>query len=184
MKALDAMKEMAAWDKRGRLVFSASDLRKIFPEKNEKTFSEGLRRLVAQGVLQRAARGVYVNPNGQSTKTHLLEKIAVCFRRGEYNYLSLESALSEYGVISQIPMGQITVMTTGRAAKIKTPFGQIEFTHTARSAQDILENTCRSERPLRIAKVDAALRDLKRVGRNMHMVSVTDYQDVLKEVSR
>ncbi len=37
---------------------------------------------------------------------------------GEYNYVSLESMLSEYGLISQIPIDRLTVMTTGRNVKM------------------------------------------------------------------
>jgi len=183
MKTLTAMKVLNEWSFRDRTVFTVSDLRKLFPDISAKTFSEGLRRLVSRGVLVNAARGIYVNPATAAPKTHLLEKIAVTLRRGEYSYLSLESALSEYGVISQIPMGQITVMTSGRSASIDTPYGGIAFTHTSRSVVDILNGTIASDRPLRIAKVDVALRDLKRTGRNLHLVSPAEYEDVLRETT-
>ena len=55
MKALEAVKILTPWDRRDRSVFAVADLRRIFPERSEKTFSEGLRRLVAQGVFERAA---------------------------------------------------------------------------------------------------------------------------------
>ena len=145
-------------------------------------FAEGLGRLVKQGVLEHAARGVYVNPLSRLSRRYLIEKIAVCLRRGEYSYVSLESALSEYGAISQIPMSRITVMTTGRSATIRTPYGVIEFTHTKRSPADILRSTLiMKERPLRIARVETALRDLRRVGRNLDMVNLEDYEDILRE---
>ena len=180
MKALEAVKTLSLWDRRDRSVFAMADLRRIFPERTEKTFTEGLRRLVAQGVLERAARGVYVNALSQRSRGYLLEEIAVCMRRGEYSYVSLESALSEFGAISQIPLSRITVMTTGRGGLIETRYGDIEFTHTARPVRDILGNTLVMEgRPLRIARVEAALRDLKRVGRNLHMVDMDEYRDIL-----
>ena len=180
MKALEAVKTLSLWDRRDRSVFAMADLRRIFPERTEKTFTEGLRRLVAQGVLERAARGVYVNALSQRSRGYLLEEIAVCMRRGEYSYVSLESALSEFGAISQIPLSRITVMTTGRGGLIETRYGDIEFTHTARPVRDILGNTLIMEgRPLRIARVEAALRDLKRVGRNLHMVDMDEYLDIL-----
>lgn len=182
MKTVDAMKTLMEWDARGREVFSVDDLRAMFPERSPKTFAAGLRRLVRQGVLQRVARGVYVNPLSRQPKSYLVEKIAVCFRRGGYSYVSLESALSEFGVISQIPMSRITVMTTGRAGVIRTPYGVIEFTHTARPWRDILENTLVMEgRPLRIARVETALRDIRRVGRNLHLVNETYYREILEE---
>ncbi len=182
MKTVEAIKVLWEWDLRGRAVFAVADLRKLFPERSHRTFDEGLRRLVRQGVLERAARGVYVNSLSRLSKRYRVEEIAVCLRRGEYSYVSLESALSEYGAISQIPMSRITVMTTGRSAEIRTRYGVIEFTHTSRAERNILENTIVMEgRPLRIARVEAALRDLRRVGRNLDMVNEEYYQEILEE---
>ncbi|MCJ8272078.1 MAG: hypothetical protein MJK04_22115, partial [Psychrosphaera sp.] len=107
-----------------------------------------------------------------SQDSHTIERVAVALRRGEYNYVSLESALSEYGVISQIPNDRITIMTTGRKGTYDTPWGTLEFTHTKRSVSDIVDNIHTVERPLRMASVQAAWRDLKRVGRNTHLVDM------------
>ena len=180
MKAIEAAKALTRWDRRDKSVFAVADLRRIFPERSEKTFSEGIRRLVAQGVLERAARGVYVNALSQRSRRYLVEEIAACLRRGEYSYVSLESALAEFGAISQVPMSRITIMTTGRGGLIETRYGDVEFTHTARPVPNILASTLVMEgRPLRIARVAAALRDLKRVGRNLHMVDTEAYDDIL-----
>lgn len=79
--------------------------------------------------------------------------------------------LAEYGVISQIPLDRLSIMTTGREGVYKTAYGTIEFTHTKRSISDIIDNIRTIEkRPLRIATQGAALRDLKRVGRNLHLL--------------
>ena len=99
-----------------------------------------------------------------------LEQVAKTIRRGEYNYVSLESALSEYGIIPQIPVDRLTVMTTGRKGEYKTPFGVIEFTHTARAVTNILDSIQAVGRPLRMASKVAACRDLRRVGRNTHLI--------------
>lgn len=37
------------------------------------------------------------------------------------------------------------------------------------------------KRPFRIARVETALRDLRRVGRNLDMVNLDDYEDILEE---
>ncbi len=181
MKTIEAAKTILEWDMRGHDLFTTSDLRKIFPESNEKSFSEGLRRLVRAGFLQRVATGVYFNPFSRQPRDYLIERIAVAFRHGCYNYTSLESALSEYGAISQILIDRITVMTTGRKAEITTPYGTIEFTHTSRKASDILRGTRDFDRPLRFATAATAYRDLKRVGRNLHMVSESDLNEILIE---
>ncbi len=171
MNRLHAIRVLRHWDKKGVYVFTKRDLAKLFPDDSKKTLEEGLRRLVANRILLRAWRGVYVNENANSHDAYTVERVAKAMRRGEYNYVSLESMLSEYGVISQIPVDRLTVMTTGRKGRYKTLYGVIEFTHTKRSLSDILDSMKKIEnRPLRIATKEAALRDLKRVGRNLSLI--------------
>lgn len=158
--------------RKGKYVFTNQDLHKLFPQDTFKTFNEGLNRLVKSGVLKRACRDVYVNEDASQFDSYTIERIAKTLRRGEYNYVSLESMLSDYGVISQIPIDRKTIMTTGRKGVYKTAYGVIEFTHTKRTVKDILTNTIKiNERPLRIATEQAALRDLNRVGRNRNLVN-------------
>lgn len=175
MNRLQAFQALQVWDKKGKYVFTKHELRKIFFGDHFKTLSEGLRRLVKDGVLSRACRGIYFNPNARSFDGYAIEHIAKALRPGEYNYTSLESILSEYGVISQILIDRLTLMTTGRKGICKTSFGIIEFTHTKRSIEDILKNTIVSKnRPLRFATKATAWRDLKRVGRNTGMVNLQE----------
>lgn len=111
MDRLKAITILRNWDKQARYVFLKQDLVKLFPEDSEKTFSAGLARLVKEGILQRVCHAVYVYRDAVSFDAYVLERIAIARRRGEYNYVSLESALSEYGVISQIPIDRLTIMT-------------------------------------------------------------------------
>lgn len=165
-----ALRVFADWARAGRVVFTLGDLAKLFPDDGRKTLKEAVRRLVRDGLLERACRGVYVFALAAEEPTGLIERIAAALRRGEYNYVSLESALSEYGAISQVPVDRLTVMTTGRKGTYQTPWGVIEFTHTKRSVRDILAGIRDVGRPLRMATPEAAWRDLKRVGRNTHLV--------------
>lgn len=112
--------------------------------------------------MRRAGDGVWARPESLV--------FAATARRGDLCYVSLESALSEYGLISQIPVGRLTVMTDGRASELKTPFGLIEFTHSSRDKADLLKRSISVGRPLRLATKDAAVSDLKRVGRNTHLL--------------
>lgn len=171
MDNITALKRLNLWDKRGRFVFTRADLTKIFHEDSPRAFKAGLQRLVAKEILIRPVRGIYVYALAQSGGSDTIEHIARALRRGEYNYVSLESALSEYGVISQIPVDRLTVMTTGRKGEYVTPFGTIEFTHTKRRPVDLLPSIRDVGRPLKLASPAAAWRDLKRVGRNTHLVN-------------
>ncbi|WP_305906304.1 type IV toxin-antitoxin system AbiEi family antitoxin domain-containing protein (plasmid) [Methylomarinum sp. Ch1-1] len=138
MNTKTAIKRLAAWDSQGRYVFTIHDLAKIFPEDRYRTLKDGINRLVREGFLVRACKGIYVNPYAHNQNSFTLEYIAKTLRRGEYSYVSFESALSEYGVISQIPIDRLTVMTTGRKGECKTPFGVIEFIHQNRARNPVL----------------------------------------------
>lgn len=175
MKIIQAIEVLRTWDKKEKYVFTIHELHKLFPQDNSRTFAAGIHRLVRDNILTRACRGIYVNPHAASFDSYTIEHIAKALRPGEYNYVSLESILSEYGVISQIPIDRITIMTTGRKGVHKTFFGVIEYTHTRRAWRDIIKSIHKIEgRPLRIASKEAALRDLKRIGRNVNMVNLED----------
>ena len=69
-------------------------------------------------------------------------------------------------------------MTTGREGVYQTPYGVIEMTHTKRSTTNILKNTVFvKKKPLRIATKKTALRDLKRVGRNLNLIIIEEMED-------
>ena len=178
MNRLQLQTVLKQWDQQGKYVFSKHELAKLFHEDEPKTLSEALNRHVRVGLLRRACRSVYINTDARSFDSFTIERIAVLLRSGYYNYISLESALSEYGAISQIPLDRLTVMTTGRSGVYQTQYGTLEFTHTKRSVKDILEGSVKIEGgPLRMATQQIAWRDLKRVGRNTHLVDVNEVKD-------
>lgn len=173
MKRADLMDVLYQLDKKGIYVIARAQLAKHFPGDNKKAFTESLNRLVRDGLLVRATKGVFVNPRAHSFDGYTIEHIARCVRPGHYSYISLESALSEYGAISQIPIDRVTIMTTGRSGLINTPYGVIEFTHTQKSIPAILDETIWQQgRPLRVATKTAAFKDLKRARRNLHLVDL------------
>lgn len=178
MNRLQAIQALRMFDDMGRYVFRRQHLRACFNDESEKTFAEGLARLVSDGLLVRAARGVFVNEAAKSRDGWTIERVAIALRPADLSYVSLESALSEYGIISQILVDRITLMTTGREGEFRTPYGVIEFVHTSRLPSDLREGTILTDRPLRVASPDTALRDLRRVGRNLHLVDMAAYEDV------
>ena len=170
VRTLDALDILNSWDKQGRYVFTKSDLAKLINEPTN-LLNKTLERLTDQHVLIRVARGVYVFRYSAHVGAYTIEEIAQVLRRSEYNYVSLESALSEWGTISQVPIDRITVMTTGRKGEFRTPFGVIEFTHTENSPEYILANTIRRDpHPLPIASEQLALKNQLRVGRNIDLI--------------
>lgn len=59
-----------------------------------------------------------------------IEEIALALRSP--SYISFESALYKRGILSQSPRGLLSVATLSRPAKVKTPFGTIEFIHLSK----------------------------------------------------
>jgi hypothetical protein len=137
--------------------------------------------MAASGLIVRASKGIYVNPEARSAHGRVIEDVALTLRCGHYCYVSLESALSEYGLISQVPM-RLTVMTTGAGGTYETRYGTIEFTHTRRSIPAVLRRSIRDpRRPLRIASRRAALQDLLRVGCNTNMLDEQELAQLEEE---
>lgn len=82
-----------------------------------------MKRLSDQGVLVRAARGVHVNPHARSRLADIRRGLLRLLRPREISYVSLESKLSEAGVISQVTT-TLTCMTTGSPGWFETPWGR------------------------------------------------------------
>ena len=178
MKKIELIRGLQTLDRNGVYVLAKRDIEKMFPNEGEKALEKSLQRMVSDGFLVRVAKGVYLNPAAACKTSRVVEDIAKVLRPGCYSYVSLESMLSEYGVISQIPVNRITVMTTGAKGFYDTPFGTIEFTHTKRSPADVIGRSLHVEgRPLRIARKKAAVQDLLRVGRNTNMMDEKEIED-------
>ena len=185
MRIMELIRGLQTLDRAGVYVLSKRDIEKMFPDENEKSMEKSLRRMVSDGLLVRVCKGLYLNPAAASKNGRVIETIALALRPGSYSYVSLESMLSEYGVISQVPVGRITVMTTGAKGTYETPFGTIEFTHTKRSPSAVLDRSMRMEgRPLRVAKKSAAVGDLLRVGRNTNMIDEEALDEYLTGTAR
>ena len=127
-----------------------------------------MKRLADQGILIRAARGVYVNPHARSRPSDARRGLLRFLRSREISYVSLESKLSEVGAISQITTA-LTCMTTGSSGRFETPWGAIEFTHTDRKIRIGVDVVAQDDGTLE-ATVLTAVRDLRRVGRNLDLI--------------
>jgi len=170
MKQKDVLIILNYWDKQGRYVFRKRDLGVVFGESG-RTLDQTLVRLVKSGVLERPTSGVYLFSLSRHIGSTTIEHIARNLRRGEFTYESLESALSQWGVISQIPLDHITYMTTGRRGEYKTPYGVIEFTHTKIPLHEIIANVIeRDGHALPLATKAFAHKNLCSVGRNLNLV--------------
>jgi predicted transcriptional regulator of viral defense system len=171
MKLATLNQVLRAQDRQGRWLFTARQLRRLAGD-SPKAFEAAVRRHCARGLLERAAHGLYANPHARSAPANRLEAVARQLRPLEYCYVSLESRLSELGLISQIP-GVLTVMTSGRSQRWDTAYGTIEFTHTERDIPSLIESDqvyFDQERGIHVATAERARGDLTRVGRNLDLL--------------
>jgi len=163
-----------------RCLFTLSDLRGILPEPRAGAFKTILCRAVKKGVLKRVCRGLYLYPQPDCEQGLMLFHAAARLRAGEFNYISLETVLSDAGVISQAPMNWITIMSSGRRNTIRCgEWGTIEFVHTCRKPAELRDNLtydarCRIWR----ASVSLAIRDMRLTRRTLDLVN----QEVASEL--
>jgi predicted transcriptional regulator of viral defense system len=151
-------------------VFASSDLAGAVPDC--KHLSVLLSRATKAGLLHRVCKGIYHFTMKDGAPGNLLFHAAARLRAGEFNYLSLETVLSDAGVISQVPMNWITLMSSGRSHLVDCgDYGHIEFVHTAQRPDDLDgELAYDAERHLWRASVRQAMRDMKATRRSLELV--------------
>ncbi len=153
-------------------LFTLADLRAILPLHSDSAFKTLLSRAVAEKRLSRICRGVYLLEKACPDRGLLLFHVVTKLRPLALNYLSLETVLSDAGVISQIPINRIMIMSTGRNNLIDCgALGTIEFVHTRQLAPDLVERLhfdvrCRLWR----ASVSQALRDMRATHRSLDLI--------------
>lgn len=154
-------------------LFTLQDLRSLLPNMTDTAFKTLLSRAVQIGYLIRICRGLYAYEKAIPTSGLLLFHVAALLRANEFNYISLETVLSDKGIISQIPVNCIFIMSSGRSNIVLcNKFGTIEFIHTNQKPADIMEHlsydaNCRLWR----ANVALALRDMKATHRNCDLIN-------------
>ena len=168
-------------DGRSFPVIDTKGLRTLFSKDAVPAFNAGVRRLVRVGLLERLAHGVYLNKALPRMGLKGIGIVACHLRPNDLVYLSYESALADFGSISQIPM-TVILATTGRRGPYSTPYGDIEFAHTSRRHAEILRRSVFDERwGMRVAEPTLAYEDLQRVRRNLHMVDEEMHAKVVAE---
>lgn len=153
-------------------LFTLNDLHGALPEQSKSAFKALVFRAEKDGLLARVCRGLYLYPKINYPKGLLLYHAAARLRAGEFNYISLESALSDAGVISQIPMNWITLMSSGRSGIISCGvFGRIEYIHTKRRPENLARYLVYDKRcHLWRASIELALMDMSITRRSTDLV--------------
>lgn len=153
-------------------LFTLSDLHGALPNLTHSHLKSLVSRAVRAGILRRVCRGLYVFGQDDSAHGLLLFHAAARLRAGCFNYVSLETILSDAGVISQVPLQWITVMTSGRSNTISCgAWGTIEFIHTVKQPNALAAHLHYDrQRRMWCANVPLALQDMRDTHRNMELV--------------
>ena len=179
MKRTQLMHQLTVADREGVWAFTPATFSALLGDVEPSYLKLMMKRLADQGVLTRATRGVYVNPNARCLPADVRAGLIRFLRPREISYVSLEYRLSEVGVISQVAT-VLTCMTTGSPGHFDTPWGAIEFTHTDRDFAMEADVHLRDDGILE-AGIGRAVRDLRRVGRNTDLIDEEILSDVLSE---
>lgn len=153
-------------------LFTLADLRCALPDLSGAAFKTLLSRAAREGHLGRVCRGLYVYEPAKPDRGRVLYHAVSKLRPLALNYLSLESTLSDAGVISQMPINRITVMSSGRSNTVDCGnWGSIEFVRTRQKPEDLTgqlhyDADCRLWR----ASVAQSLRDMKATRRNLDLI--------------
>jgi len=152
-------------------LFAAADFAAILPDAGQRLVL--LSRAVKSGILRRICKGIYLYPLREYPAGRILFHAAARLRAEHFNYISLETALSDAGVLSQVPFQWITLMSSGRSHVVDCgEYGKIEFVHTAQRPEALrgelsYDPECRLWR----ASVQRALRDMRSTRRSLDLVN-------------
>jgi hypothetical protein len=159
-------------------LFTLSDLRAVLPDLSSAAFKVLVSRAARSGLLRRVCRGVYLYDRVTYPPGEVLFHAAARLRADCFSYISLETALSDAGVISQVPINTITLMSSGRGGIIRCgTWGTIEYVHT-RKRPEVLQHQLQYDRRCHNwrASVRQALADMRDTRRSLDLVdwSVAD----------
>lgn len=173
---------LSAADRMGVWAFTPSSFSVLLGGVERRYLRLLMKRLADTGVLVRAVRGVYVNPLARSLPADVRASLIPFIRPREFTYISLESRLSELGIISQVT-NTLTCMTTGETGYFATPWGNIDLVHTERDLEDTIagEVFWRPDSPLPVASAKRAIMDLRRARRSTDLVDEETLRDILEE---
>lgn len=173
MKIDTEVELLARAGRKGLNVVSLSDLMNL-TGKNYGTVRVSAHRLVRKGVLRpiKNKRGLWFNGLGNREPEGIIPRLY------PEAYLSAETALSRYGLITFVP-NTIIAGTPNKSEEIYTPYGTIQLFHIPQKYQtDIYEDTVTG---IKTASREKALQDLfylkRERGLSLGSVNISDQID-------
>jgi len=149
-------------------LYPSGAFRSLVPELNSGAYRGLLRRAEQRGLIERVCQGVYQYTGAPDQSGYILFHAAAILRARHFNYISLETVLSDAGIISQIPIAWVTIVSTGRSGHVSCGrYGTIEFVHTERPMSRVVDELhYNPERHMYQASSELALEDMHRFHRS------------------
>lgn len=181
MKTKDIVSFLRYLDIKNLWVFNAP-MAGFFLNESGKKLHQSLQRYVRCGLLRHLVADVYANAFLVSLPTSNLSALLPYVRPGHFSYISFESALSDYGAISQIPF-ILTCATTGESGVVETSIGRFDFTKVP---HDNFLNSVYFDRELGMYYAEPALayRDLQAAKRNLGLVDMEELAVIIDEFEK
>jgi len=149
--------ELISGLKRNRMhIFSLRDIENLFSSEKLKTIKNNFNRWVKAGRLARIKRGLYefIEPGSDSAVSDFYVANRLYFP----SYISLETALSFYGLIPEVA-AQVTSVTTLATRKFKNRHGEFYFRSCLKRAFIGYKLMVYEGRKVYIADIEKALAD-------------------------
>jgi hypothetical protein len=177
IKMLDFLDSKEVW------CFDVNMFSFFFPSESKQVRNVSLKRHAQNGIIVNVCRGFYANPRAKSMPAFPICSLARIIRSSDRFYVSYETALNNYNIISQIPF-RLTLSTSGRSQTYNTPYGVIEFTYSSRVLQIFENKECARDDflydGLYCAAPKVALRDAIRANRNVGLIDFTEVDEAIR----
>lgn len=161
MKVSQLLECLDFFDKQGKWLFRLSDFLMYFRTESEQSIKISLSRHAKHNLITQVSKGIYANARARSKmlEKHFQAAVANYLRDKVYSYLSLESVLSEEGLISQLP-NRYTFVSLKFSHTYHTPFITVEYTQTKRDVKSFFEGCYYDEvREIWVASAQKAVDD-------------------------
>lgn len=122
METISIDKAIQILHKKKISLFSINDAKKAFSVEKDNTLYKLLQRLEKKGVIKRIKSGKYLFSLSNISEFEIANFLTIP------SYISLESALSFYGILSQFPY-TITSITSNKSKRIVYADKEYEFAH-------------------------------------------------------
>ncbi len=103
-------------------VFSFADLWHLIGLQSSDRVSKIVKRLIKEGLLYKIRRDTYIVKGKEDPDLWVLAS-----RLKKDGYVSMDSVLSQNGLIGTVPIRSVSFIYSGNTQKIETPFGQIRY---------------------------------------------------------